>query len=223
MKQRLMHIICALLIFAAALAVPLGYAHASEPASGGSSNAVGNFLEERGIGDIFSGTDFGKIIEDFGNLSAPADLFSLAQEAFASGSAMLQDVFNGGSGTSNGTNTVENEQPTTPQTTITYQIAPMPTTSAQQPTAPPATAAPATAAPATAAPAAQTPPATVPALPTQPAGTLPDTVTVPNNVNVQEEDSGPAIPTVVIVIVLAVVAAALIVCIVVFFIKKKTF
>lgn len=224
MKKTLLHLLIAVIILACSVAVPLSQARATEAGpetttvSPSASGGIGGFLEGIGLSpDMFTGTDFGKIIEDVGNLTALEDLVGLAQDAYNTGSQMLQDVANGGKGTSDGSKTASSPTTTAPQTTVMYQIAPQTTapTTAPATTAAPATAAPATQAPVTAAPATQAPAVA------EPTTALAAPVTVPNNVNVQEADNGGGIPTLVIVIVLAVVTVTVIVCIVVFFIRKK--
>ncbi|MCR5782791.1 MAG: hypothetical protein K6G90_08670 [Clostridia bacterium] len=249
-KRILFNLLIAIICLACAVAVPLSQAHATEAApetttaSSSASGGIGGFLEGIGLSpDIFTGTDFGKIIEDVGNLTALEDLVGLAQDAYNTGTQMLQDVANGGKGTSDGSKTASDPATTAaPQTTVMYQIAPQttaPTTAPATTTAPAATrsdttgpsgTAPASAAPATgpaasapatqAASAADAPAAQVPAA-AEPTTALAAAVTVPNNVNVQEEQTGGRIPTLVIVIVLAIVTVTVIVCIVVFFIRKK--
>ena len=225
MKKTLLHLLIAVIILACSVAVPLSQARATEAGpetttvSPSASGGIGGFLEGIGLSpDMFTGTDFGKIIEDVGNLTAMEDLVGLAQDAYNTGSQMLQDVMNGGQGTSDGSKTANVPATTAPQTTVMYQIAPQTTAPT---TAPVTTTAPATAAPATqAAPAAAAPATQAPAV-AEPTTALAAPVTVPNNVNVQEADNGGGIPTLVIVIVLAVVTVTVIVCIVVFFIRKK--
>ena len=224
-KRILFNLLIAIICLAFSVALPLSQAYATEAApetttaSSSASGGIGGFLEGIGLSpDMFTGTDFGKIIEDVGNLTALEDLVGLAQDAYNTGTQMLQDVANGGKGTSDGSKTASDPATTAaPQTTVMYQIAPQTTapTTAPATTAAPATAAPATQAPVTAAPATQAPAVT------EPTTALAAPVTVPNNVNVQEADNGGGIPTLVIVIVLAVVTVTVIVCIVVFFIRKK--
>ncbi len=68
-----------------------------------------SIVEQFGLGDIDLGslteTDIGQIIGDLGNNLAMDSLLDLAEEAWASGSAMVQDVFDKGLGTSDGSNT----------------------------------------------------------------------------------------------------------------------
>ncbi len=230
MKKTLLHLLVAVIILACSVAVPLARANATEAApetttaSPSASGGIGGFLQGIGLSpDMFTDTDFGKIIEDVGNLSAFEDLVGLAQDAYNTGTQMLQDVMNGGSGTSDGSKTANAPGITTsPNTTAIYQIAPMTESTTSATTTAPATTAAPTAAPAappvpaTAAPTA----APAPAAP-EPTTALAAPVTVPNNVNVQESDPAGRIPTLVIVIVLTVVTVTVIVCIVIFFIRKK--
>lgn len=75
------------------------------------------FLEESGLGDFDLGslaeTDIGQIIGDLGNNLAIEDLLGLAEDAWASGSAMIGDVINGGLGTADGSNTATTNPATT--------------------------------------------------------------------------------------------------------------
>ncbi len=72
-------------------------------------DSILGIFEGAGLGDIDLGSlgdsDIGQIIGDLGNNLAVDDLFGLVEEAFASGSDMINDVINGGLGTSDGSNT----------------------------------------------------------------------------------------------------------------------
>lgn len=67
------------------------------------------FLEENGLEDIdlsgITDSDIGNIVSGFTDGSAFGDLFGLASDAWSSGMAMIQDVFNKGAGTADGSNT----------------------------------------------------------------------------------------------------------------------
>lgn len=72
-------------------------------------DSISGILEGAGLGDVDLGSlgegDLGSIIGDLGNNLAVDELFGLVEEAFASGSDMINDVINGGLGTSDGSNT----------------------------------------------------------------------------------------------------------------------
>lgn len=64
----------------------------------------GSGLEDFDLGSLAEG-DVGQILGDLGNNLAADELIGLIEEAFASGSDMINDVINGGLGTSDGSNT----------------------------------------------------------------------------------------------------------------------
>ena len=72
-------------------------------------DSISGILEGAGLGDLDLGSlgegDLGSIIGDLGNNLAVGDLFGLVEEAFASGSDMINDAINGGLGTSDGSST----------------------------------------------------------------------------------------------------------------------
>lgn len=74
-------------------------------------------LDSLGLGDFDLGSlgdmDIGSLLGDVGNSLALDDLFGLAEEAFASGSDMINDVINGGLGTSDGSSTATTKAATT--------------------------------------------------------------------------------------------------------------
>ncbi len=77
-------------------------------------------------------TDIGKIIKDMmGDGSAFGDFFSLASDAWKSGIAMIQDAFNKGTGTSDGSNTATTKPSvTSPNVIIADEKKPESTTQA---------------------------------------------------------------------------------------------
>lgn len=86
------------------------------------------FLKENNLDDMDLGsltdTDIGKIISDLGNNLALEDLIGLMQDAWSSGSAMIQDVLNGGLGTADGSNTATTKEPATSPNVIIAGTAP---------------------------------------------------------------------------------------------------
>lgn len=81
------------------------------------------FLEKNGLDDVdlsgITDSDIGNIVSGFTDGSAFGDLFGLASDAWSSGIAMIQDVFNKGSGTSDGSNTATtNPKVTSPNVII---------------------------------------------------------------------------------------------------------
>ncbi len=72
------------------------------------------FLKENGLEDVdlssITDTDIGKIVSGITDGSAIGDLWSLASDAWSSGISMIQDVFNKGLGTSDGSNTATTKE-----------------------------------------------------------------------------------------------------------------
>lgn len=73
-----------------------------------------SFLQENGLEDLdlssITDSDIGKIVSGFSDGSAIGDLWSLASDAWSSGISMIQDVFNKGLGTSDGSNTATTKE-----------------------------------------------------------------------------------------------------------------
>lgn len=84
---------------------------------------LSDFLEQSGLADMDLGslteTDIGQIVTGVTDGTAISGLFGLASDAWQSGIAMIQDVFNKGSGTSDGSNTATtNPKVTSPNVII---------------------------------------------------------------------------------------------------------
>lgn len=92
------------------------------------------FLKENNLDDMDLGsltdTDIGKIISDLGNNLALEDLVGLMQDAWASGTAMIQDALGGGLGTADGSNTATTKEPATSPNVIIAGTAPVTETNA---------------------------------------------------------------------------------------------
>ncbi len=74
-------------------------------------DSFNQFLKDFGLDEVdlgsLSETDIGQIITGIGDNLALDSFLGLAGDAFSSGMAMLEDVFNKGSGTSDGSNTAK--------------------------------------------------------------------------------------------------------------------
>lgn len=74
-------------------------------------DSFNKFLKDFGLDEVdlgsLSETDIGQIITGIGDNLALDSFLGLAGDAFSSGMAMLEDVFNKGSGTSDGSNTAK--------------------------------------------------------------------------------------------------------------------
>lgn len=95
----------------------------SEEEQQAAQDKLSDFLEQSGLEDMdlstLTETDIGQIITGVTDGSAIGDLFGLASDAWESGMAMIQDVFNKGSGTSDGSNTATtNPKVTSPNVII---------------------------------------------------------------------------------------------------------
>lgn len=171
------------------------------------------FLEENGLDDIdlskIQDTDIAKIIEGLGDNLSLDQFFGLAQDAWNSGLAMIQDVFNGGNGTSDGSNTA-NPNSNNSQYNSPNVIVPAATTTNSGAAGNPTTIIP----PVTAENNTQT--TTVPNI--IGAGI---TVAEPASQSVITDDSGLKSSSVVVFVVLSVSTIAVLAAIIVFFVLKR--
>lgn len=172
------------------------------------------FLEENGLDDMdlskLTETDIGKIISDFGDNLALEDFFALAQDAWASGSAMIQDVLNGGLGTSDGSNTATTKESVTSPNVIIAGTAP-------------ASSSVNVGIPAAASTTVQSEPTTYDVGQTTAANIVGAGVTVGETAPqaVIEDDSAMSTSAIVVLAVLSVATLAVIVAIVIFFVLKR--
>lgn len=96
---------------------------------------LSDFLAQSGLDNMDLGalteTDIGQIVGGVTDGSALSGLFGLASDAFSSGMAMIQDVFNKGAGTSDGSNTATtNAKVTSPNQIIADTTKTQPSTQA---------------------------------------------------------------------------------------------
>ncbi len=173
------------------------------------------FLKENNLDDMDLGsltdTDIGKIISDLGNNLALEDLIGLMQDAWASGSAMIQDVLNGGLGTADGSNTATTKEPITSPNVIIAGTAPASQTNAAgipQTVAPNNT----TATEATTYDVGATTAASI----VGPGLTTAEPVTIAD-----VKDGGMSTSSIIVLVVLSVATIAVIVAIVIFFVLKR--
>lgn len=92
------------------------------------SEQFNTFIEQFGLEDVdldaLTETDIGKIISDLGDNLALDDFLKLAQDAWSSGTAMIQDVIGNGLGTADGSDTATTKEPVTSPNVIIAQTAP---------------------------------------------------------------------------------------------------
>lgn len=184
------------------------YNSSDSETQGSIQDQFSSLLEDAGLGDLDLGslgdTDIGQIIGDLGNNLAAEDLFGLMEEAFASGSAMIGDVLNGGLGTSDGSNTATTNPSTTGSPNIIIaNTNPVGSTNA-------------VGVPGTSVPTTYNPGSTAPQNIVGAGVTNPGTTAAPVAV-----DDTMSTSTIAVLVVLSVATIAVIVAIVIFFIVKR--
>lgn len=177
------------------------------------SEQFNNFIEQFGLDEVDLGalteTDIGQIISDLGDNLALDDFLSLAQDAWSSGTAMIQDVIGNGLGTADGSKTATTKTPVTSPNVIIAQTAPAENTTAVgivTTEIPPVTE--------------ET--TTYNASVAEAANIVGAGITTAEPVSLDvADDSGMSAASIAVLIVLAVATIAVIVAIVIFFILKK--
>ncbi|MBR5233416.1 MAG: hypothetical protein IKW03_04330 [Clostridia bacterium] len=178
---------------------------------GATQNSISDILESAGLGDIDFGslgeTDIGQIIGGLGNNLAADDLLGLMEDAISSGSDMINDVINGGLGTSDGSNTATTKPAVQGGSPNIIIANPNPVQGTNAVGVPQLT----TKAPSTKAPESTTAADIVGAGVTTPGTTAPQVAV----------DDAMSTSTVAVLVVLSVATIAVIVAIVIFFVMKK--